>query len=492
MQSIIEELHQRVIRHPERLAIVRGGEQVGYAQLWTRIMAAAAGMANDGVVPGDRVLLAAQSVPEFAYGYFGAHLLGAVAVPLDPQAPPSRREEVFRRAAPKVGFGASRGEPESAVFMRDISELSDFPECQVGRSFPAIDEPADLLFTTGTTGRAKGVCLSHRNLAAAAAHINSVIRRADGDTEVLPLPLYHSFGLGRLRCNLIAGVTTVLVNGFRMPGEVFSTLARTGASGLCGVPAGFAILLRFGDRGLGAFAHQLRYVEIGSAPMPKEHKRALMGLLPTTELWMHYGLTEASRSVFGEFHRLGERLEAAGYPAPGVQVRIRGDDGADCQDGQTGTLWVRGDHVSAGYWNDPELTAATFVDGWLCTGDLARADVDGLIWLSGRKDDLVNVGGFKVSPIEVESVLELHPAVREAACIGVADRKEIAGQLLSAFLTLKPGFDQPDCDELAAWVAERLEPYKVPAEYMWIDSLPKTESGKLLRAVLRQQHASGR
>ena len=474
INSIVEAVAERAARHPDRAAVIAGARRVTYGRLWERARAAAGAFARAGVAPGDRVLLAAPGSPSFAYGYLGAHLLGAVAVPLDPHAPAPRREELIRRATPKLAFGPG---------FRDLEELESVPAGEDRFEMPATDQLADLLFTTGTTGRPKGVRLTHGNLAAAARHINAVIGNREEDVEVVPLPLYHSFGLGRLRCNLFGGGTVVLVDGFKLPGEIFSALDRHRATGLVGVPAGFAVLLRFGARGLGPFAGRLRYVEIGSAPMPPAHKRALMELLPRTELWMHYGLTEASRSAFIEFHRHRDRLDSAGLPAPGVRFRVRSGNGAEAGEGEPGLLWISGGHVSPGYWDDPELTARIFQDGWMCTGDVARIGSDGFVTLHGRKDDMINVGGYNVSPDEVERVLEEHPGVQEAACVGMADPRQIAGYVVQAFLVRRAGGAAEE--ELSAWVAARLEPYKVPIQYRWIDALPRTASGKLVRAKLR-------
>jgi long-chain acyl-CoA synthetase len=478
---VIETLARRALQHPERPALISGERRVTYGQLWERVRAAAGEFASCGVVPGDRVLLSAPSSPAFAYGYFGAHLLGAAAVPLDPQAPAPRREELIRRSSPKLAFGAGG--------IRAIEELESLPLGEGRFEMPAADRLADLLFTTGTTGRPKGVRLTHGNLAAAARHINSVIGNREGDVEVVPLPLYHSFGLGRLRCNLMAGGTVVLVDGFRLPGEIFSALERHRATGLVGVPAGFAVLLRFGARGLGPFAGRLSYVEIGSAPMPMAHKRALMDLLPRTELWMHYGLTEASRSAFIEFHRHRERLDTIGLAAPGVRFRIRAEDGLGLGEGQAGMLWISGGHVSPGYWDDPELSARIFQDGCMCTGDVAHIGPDGFVVLHGRKDDMINVGGYNVSPDEVERVLADHPGVQEAACVGMADPRQIAGEVVRAFVVPRPGCDRTAEDDLSRWVAARLEAYKVPVQYQWLDALPRTASGKLVRARLRDATA---
>jgi long-chain acyl-CoA synthetase len=324
---------------------------------------------------------------------------------------------------------------------------------------------------------------------AAALHINATIGSSEHDVEVLPLPLFHSFGLGRLRCNLLAGATTVLVDGFRFHGELFDLMERHCATGFVGVPAVFALLLRARGEGLAAFREQLRYIEIGSAPMPLEHKLALVELLPRTDLWMHYGLTEASRSSFIEFHRHRDRLESAGRPSPGVQVSVRDDVGNEQPAGQEGLIWIAGQHVSPGYWDDPELNAQTFKEGWVCSGDVGHLDEEGFLYVHGRRDDMINVGGFNVSPDEVERSLVEHPCVLDAACVGVPDSRGV-GKLVRAHVVHRPGCERPSDVELARWVAERLEPYKVPTMFVWQPQLPRTSSGKLIRATLRSEPTS--
>jgi long-chain acyl-CoA synthetase len=486
--TVIEALREQASRNPDSIALIANQRTITYSELWARAVAVACNLSERGIEPGHRILLVAPSVPEFAYGYFGAHLIGAIVVALDPSAPPARTNALIERVQPKVAFtaGALTG---ATCPVRSIEELGSLELKKRDFTLPSPDLVADLMFTTGTTGRPKGVRLTHGNLFASASHINEVIANQSGDVEVVPLPLNHSFGLGRLRCNILAGGTVVLVKGFRMPGEIFTALERNRATGLVGVPAGFAVLLRFGKRGLGPFAGQLRYIEIGSAPMPLEHKHALMELLPQTRLFMHYGLTEASRSTFIEFHRDRDHLDTVGKPAPRVRVEIRDEEGAVCTPGQVGMLWLSGAHIAAGYWEDQSLTASVFRNGWVRTGDMARLDENGFVYLHGRKDDMINVGGFNVWPDEVEQVLEMHPSIQEAGCVGMTDPRQIAGQVVAAYLVAKPGQASADDHELSEWVASRLEPYKVPAQYHWVSALPRSASGKLLRAQLRGNQA---
>lgn len=485
MQSLIETLSERASLHPARVALVADQRRVSYGELWQRVEAVAGAWARRGVERGDRILLCAPSAPAFAYGYFASHLLGAVAIPLDPSAPASRRAEIVERAGPELAYGPAQERDARLGETRAIDELEHLHARAAEHEPPAPDALADLLFTTGTTGRPKGVEITHQNLAVTVRRINEVIGTREGDVELLPLPLHHSFGLGRLRCCLAAGATVVLVDGFRLPGEIFRALELHRASGLAAVPAGLAVLLGFGARGLAPFADRLRYVEIGSAPMPLAHKRSLMELLPRTELWMHYGLTEAPRSCFVELHRHGERLDSAGRATPGVELRALHEDGSACAPGEAGELWIGGAHVARGYWGDPELGARSFRDGFVRTGDRAHLDDAGFLHLHGRIDDMINSGGYKVSPDEVERVLCEHPSIAEAACVGIPDPRGIAGQVVRAHLVPAGGCARPADRELARWVAERLEPYKVPTDYRWERILPRTASGKLVRRNLR-------
>jgi long-chain acyl-CoA synthetase len=328
--------------------------------------------------------------------------------------------------------------------------------------------------------------LTHRNILAAATNINAVLENDASDREVVPLPLSHSFGLGRLRCNMLAGGTIILVSGFKLPGEILGAMQRWKATGFAVVPAGMAVLVRFGQEELAGFANQLEYMEFGSAPMPLSTKQLLIDILPHTRVWMHYGLTEASRCTFIEFHDGRDHLDSIGKPTPNVEVRVVDAQGRDAAPGKPGEIVVKGGMVTAGYWKDPERTKRTLVDGWLHTGDLGHKDEQGYIYLHGRKGDMINVGGFNVSPVEVEDVLAQHPAIEQGACIGIPDPSEVSGEVVKVFV-VPNGEARPTRRELIDWLKPRLEPYKLPAAVEWVESLPKTGSGKLQRNLLRER-----
>ena len=487
--TLVAQLLDRARRSPEKLAIIAGEQTVTYGELRQRILAAAAELASLGVRPGDCVILAASGTPAFAYGYFATHLIGAVAVPLDPQAPDTRLAHVAGRVEPRAIFAARAYEHATLGPVRAIDDLAGLESNGDEPQGPGLDDLADLLFTTGTSGAPKGVMLTHRNILAAATNINGVLGNDASDREVVPLPLSHSFGLGRLRCNALAGGTVILVGGFKLPGESLNAMERWKATGFAVVPAGMAVLVRFGQEELAGFSDQLKYMEFGSAPMPLATKQLLIEILPRTRVWMHYGLTEASRCTFIEFHDSREFLDSIGKPTPNVEVRVVDEQNRDMPHGAPGEIIVKGGMVTAGYWQDPERTAKTLVDGWLHTGDLGYKDEQGYVYLHGRKGDMINVGGFNVSPVEVEEVLAQHAAIEQGACIGIPDPSEVSGEVVTVFLVPRIGQARPTRRELGDWLKPRLEPYKIPAAVEWVESLPKTGSGKLQRGVLREREA---
>jgi long-chain acyl-CoA synthetase len=346
------------------------------------------------------------------------------------------------------------------------------------------------MFTSGSTGSPKGVMLSHGNILAAATNINAFIGNGADDREVLTLPLSHSFGLGRLRCNLLAGGTTILVPGLTYPALTLQALAGHAATGLAFVPAGAALMLRLGEKFAAAASH-LRYVEIGSAQMEIQLKRELMRVLPRTRLCMHYGLTEASRSAFIEFHADQDHLASVGKPTPNVEIRIVDAVGRDVPAGSTGLIQVRGGTTMAGYWQDPARTRSTLVgDGWLRTGDLGCFDAQGYLYFKGRDDDLINVGGRKVYPLTVENAANGIDGVDECACVAGVDPEGLLGEVPVLYVVPRPESDLTE-SMLLGRLRAVLAPYAMPRRIHLVETLPKTDSGKIRRAALRQPGAEG-
>ena len=488
---LIESLLAHADALPGRPAIVTAEETVAYGEFARRILSAAARIARVIGGRGERVVLCGPNSSHLAAAYFAVHAAGGVAVLLDADAPAdavrAAAEDSEARLLLLAGTRGAGVSPASAAGtaapqVEDLADVSRLDESRPLASPRAnLAEPADLLYTTGTTGRRKGVLLTHENIAQAAVNINAFVGTLADDREAMPLPLAHSFGLGRLRVMALAGHCLLLMPGMRNPALFLKQVLDARATGLALVPAGFDLILRMTRERLGDARGHLRYVEIGSAAMPPGTRAKLVELLPATRICHHYGLTEASRAAFLEYHADRAHESAIGRPSPNVEMAVRDDQGHDLPDGQQGQLVVRGRMVMQQYWKQPELTREVVRDGWLHTGDRGWRDAEGYYHLTGRQSDVVNVAGRKVDPEEVEQALNAHPAVVESACIGAADPQGIAGECLKAFVVLRS--DVRD-EQLIDWLRQRLEEYKVPRIWQRVERIAKTPSGKIQRHLM--------
>jgi long-chain acyl-CoA synthetase len=277
----------------------------------------------------------------------------------------------------------------------------------------------------------------------------------------------------------------ILTPGFQFPKQLFEAITRWTATGLSFVPAAWSLLTRLTGERLATFSSQLRYIEIGSAAMPRAEKERLARLFPRTRICMHYGLTEASRSAFIEFHEAGDRLDSIGRPAPNVAIRIVDDEGREVGPRQGGRIQIGGEHVTLGYW---EIDAGERLGGGLIySGDLGYRDEDGYLYLCGREDDVINIGGRKVHPSEIEQALLGHERVGDAVCVGVPD--PLTGEAVRAFLVAAEGQGElPSAGMLASFLTGRLEPHKIPSAFEWIAAIPRNGSGKVQRRAVAALH----
>lgn len=461
---------------PLKIALFQGQTEVSYEQLWKEINKSASWF-RQNAKQGDRVIISASKNIEFVYTYFGAHLAGMICVPIDPETNETRLKRIQEVARPQLIIGELRNHGE-----KELIPFSDVKsEREYEFDFPIDSNVADLLFTTGTTGLPKGVALTYANQMAAADNINTFIGNMADDIEMLALPISHSFGLGRLRCVFAKGATLVLLGSFASMKKFFGEMERCHVTGFGMVPASWAYILKMSGEKIGQFAHQLKYIEIGSAFMPLENKQKLMSLLPHTRICMHYGLTEASRSAFISFHDDVEHLMSAGRPSPNTEIAVFSEQGKCLTNNEDGEICVRGGHVCSDYWGLPkEEFQKDFFDGYFRTGDWGHIDDEGYIHLISRKKEIINVGGKKVSPIEVEEVLNEMEGVVESACVGVHD--DVLGEVVKAFCVCSK---RVDFEEVKKTMMKKLEGYKIPAFFETIESLPKTQNGKIQRLLLK-------
>jgi len=289
--------------------------------------------------------------------------------------------------------------------------------------------------------------------------------------------LNHVFGLGRLLCVLSSGGTAILVDGLQSPGRIFRALERHRATSFCCVPSAIAMLLELTGDLLGEYRGLLRYIETASAPLPAAHQERLLQLLPDTRLYAAYGLTEAAGSIVFNELRSAPKPGSLGRPGCGVEAGVS----------ESGRLRFRGPMVMKGYWRNEPETARVLVDGWLLTNDIGALDGEGSLFLLGRKEELISIGGLKVAPAEIENAVREHPQIKECACVGRPDSGGWGGEKVLAFVVPRQQEARPSSEELVRFLRSRLETHKIPREFEWIDELPKTPTGKLQRSLLKER-----
>lgn len=475
--TILNTLKNHSIEYSDKCALIEGERHVTYSQLWSNICKAASYYSRSNS-KGDRVILSASKSIDFVFSYFGAQLAGLITLPIDPSINELRLNRIITSAHPEGIYGT--------LFQKDLPiDVTPFPDLteEIESTFdtPSSDEIADILFTTGTTGLPKGVVLTHGNEYATACNINEFIKNTSEDVELLALPISHSFGLGRMRCTLVKGGTVVILGSFANVKRFFKEIEKHHVTGFGMVPASWEYIKKMSGDKLSTYANQLHYIEIGSAPMSKDEKTHLSSLLPTTRICMHYGLTEASRCTFLNFHEDMEHINSIGKPTPNVDIRIYSEEGQPLPPLKEGEICAKGGNVCYDYWgNHHDEYINSFYEGYFRTGDWGYMSEDGYFYLISRKKELINVGGKKLSPLEVEEVINSIPGIQESACIGIQDN--VLGEAVKAFVVRTDTNLTPD--QILDICRHQLEGYKVPTQIEFIDKLPKTSSGKLQRLLL--------
>jgi fatty-acyl-CoA synthase len=477
-------LDDRARNTPGRVAIVFGDDEVTYRALADRSSRIAAAIAARSVRRGARVASLTENSPDHVALLFACAKLGLALQPLNWRLAPAEVRHQLEDAEPALlvlapgheELAEAAGGPVPRASFADLDDDGDLPDVDVE------DDDALLLsYTSGTTGKPKGAVLTHANCFWTNLSFDRTSGIADDDVVFQVLPQFHSGGWNVQP--LLAwwkGATVVLEPSFDAE-RALRLIEERRVTTMMGVPATYLFMAErpeFSTTDLTS----LRLAVVGGAPMPESllerwHERGVA-------IVQGYGLTEAAPNVLClPPEDAARRLGYAGKPYPHVDVALRDPDTGELLEGQaTGELVVRGPNVFAGYWRNPEATAAAFADGWLLTGDLAERDGEGYYRIVGRLKDLVISGGENVYPAEIEDVLHAHPAVSEAAVVGVPDERW--GEACHAFVVLRAGAVADEA-ELLEWCRGRLARFKVPKAVAFVDALPRSSLDKVLKDELR-------
>lgn len=539
--SIVENIAHHAANTPDVLSLADGKQAFTYRKLWNHIYGLSQKLKELGVTRESCVVVECDQSARYMICEFAIQLLGGVFVPLEKNAASSRAaeiaidteavlyigkelpEEALRETARAISFlplssidthaweeapvpmssahdctanqpGDSEKHPMFSAHGCPAERLADNPSpalCEI--DFPASDQIAEILFSTGTTGKSKGIVLTHGNDIALAENVMYGVQMKKGNVELIPMPLSHSHGLRRTYANLVMGNSAVFTDGVTLLKKVFNLMEQYHVTSMDLSPSMLSIIFKLSKDRLGDYADQIDYIQLGSAPLPEKDKIHLSRILPKTRLYNFYGSTEAGCSCLLDFNSMSGKPGCIGKPAVNARFIVVDEHRNEIKSSpdNPGFLASAGSINMKEYFKAPELTAAAMENGFIYTKDLGYIDEEGYVYMLGRKDDVINYGGIKISPEEIESVVIQNPAIRDCACIPVKDA--LTGQAPKLLIVPEGRENAANTptiyDEKAfkAFLAANLDASKQPKYIEIVDEIPRTFNGKIKRNVLLER-----
>jgi acyl-CoA synthetase (AMP-forming)/AMP-acid ligase II len=476
------------------VAIAHRDTVLTYAQLRQRVLRLAGALVADGHKKGERIGIWSENSPFFVTAYLGAIRAGLVAVPFQTDIQPETFAKIVADAEIKTIFVSQRfgnrlqpWAQELGVTLLPEARWQDPPE--TAASLPEITPERDLaalMFTSGSTGAPKGVMVTHRNIECNSRDIIDYMGLQPADRVMVVLPFHYCFGASLLHTHLMAGGSVVLNNDFRLyPETVLREIQQRECTGLAGVPSVYQLLLRKSRFRELAFP-KLRWFQQAGGKLPNPCIAEVLESFPQVRFYLMYGQTEATaRLSYLPPERLSDKLGSIGLGLPSTKLEVLKPDGTAVMPGsaETGEIVATGDNIALGYWHDPAETARFFRNGRLYTGDIARVDGDGFIFIVEREREMIKSGGNRVSAKEVEDVIAEIREVVEVAVLGTPD--DLLGEAIQACLVLAPQARMTP-EEVKSHCRKRLPAFKVPENVFFLKALPQNSSGKVLKPKLRE------
>jgi long-chain acyl-CoA synthetase len=497
--NIAELLLEGRQRYGKRVTVHFDGGELTNFEMIHRAEQLAKVLLDAGVLPGDRVMVMMLNCPEVIQAFHALWRIGAVAVPVTPHWVAREVRYVVEHSGARVLLTSPLLAAKVREATADISppvQLFVFGDTDVpgtcnlatlveqaerfGETFPAeMSDPALFVYTSGTTGQPKGVVLTHGGIR---ANVESMMQTLGHDSETVTmiiLPLSHVFGILRMNMAAVNGAPCVILPSFD-PKHVLQAIERYCVGLFAAVPTMLTSLLNHPERA-NYDCSSLRWVESGGAPLPEELRLEFQREF-NCRIKEGYGLSEASCALTSFRYDEPYRAFSVGKALLGVTISIQDDNDQPLLPEQEGEICAKGENIMQGYWQDPVATQSAIRDGWLHTGDVGRMDADGFLYITGRKKDLIIKGGENIAPRALEDALYEHPSVAEAAVIGIRD--PLYGEDICAVVVLRAG-KTATSEELQQHVAKYVNKFRVPAKVLFLDALPKSPIGKILKRELR-------
>lgn len=498
MYTLLKKIMEIANTAPDRTAICLKEKQVSYGELCKLVVLCGNKLKKMGLKNGDRVVLSAVSKPELFVIYLGVQYAKGVAVFLDKNATMETASYICEDTNAFICFTNKKIESVNynacslKTFYNEICDLDEMVDISAEMNIYSIPDEnalAEMIFTTGTTGKPKGVMLSYKAVYSIMMNTIEGIGMDKDERVLVPLPLNHSFALRVVRSVLYLGGMVVLQNGIGFGMEVLKNQEMYDCTGIVLVTASLDILEGQMQERFSEIMGRFKYIEVSAGNLPINWRKKLTQMLPNTVIHNTWGSSESGGALFlnvTDAINNNKHVMATGHPLPSVQICTLNEEREpfeSCKE-HPGRLALKGDMVMLGYWNRPELNKEMFVDDWLITSDMVYTDSDGYVYMLGRADDIINVGGEKVSPIEIETVACEFEGIKECACIGVEDKKGSMGFVSVLFVVSNKAIFSED--ELKKFLSTKLERYKIPNYYKIISKLPRNAMEKIDRKILKK------
>jgi len=478
--SIVEAVRRHASENPGRTAVIASDGRLTYRALWDRVRGFAAHLALAGLQKGECVVMRAEQTCAFTVCHLATHLSGGIFTPLEKRAPDARLYEILNQTGARYLISAADEDTPGRI----DSRLALFP--LKARDFPMPEggDPAELLFTTGTTGAAKGVLCSHRSVAAVAENLVYGMGYKQDTLIAVPGPVSHANAIRKLASTFLNGSAVLLLDGMNDLAAFFRALDEHPVTALCLPPSAIRMILSLSGDRLGRYRDQIDFVESGTAPLSEADKARMKALLPKSRLYNSYGTSEAGSCCMFDYNAIDGGEGCIGAPAVNARFEIVDDERRPIESSpeRAGLIAIRGDMMMTGYWRDPELTRQTLSDGLLFTSDIGYFDERGMVHVVGRQGDVINVAGRKVTPDAIEQAALALDDVADCGCARAAD--PLTGEAPVLYVVMKPerSFSPAAIREA---LAARLEDYMLPRRILEREKLPRAENGKLQRKLLK-------
>jgi len=483
--SIIDKILEYEKSQPDKVCLIDDFCKVTYKQYVEKIRKYAQGLYEKGLKPKDIVVIEACPTIEYLAIQMAIYLIGAVFVPIEQHCAKEKIDMFIKNTSAKavITLRDNKYEVEICMTYEDIKEFeSKMP--YIPQKCIKEDDICEILFSTGTTGKEKGIIITHQNNIALAENVIHGVKMEKDNVELIACPMNHSHGLRRYYANMYNGSTVVLLGNIMNIKRFIELLNDYKVNSIDLVPAALSIILHLTKEKLAEYKEQIRYIQFGSAPLKGEDKTKICELLPNTRLYNFYGSTESGCIAIYDFNCKKSKSNCIGKPTYNANILITDENRNIIMSSKDNSGYIAsyGKMNMIGYWNDEDETKKVLADGIIYSNDVAYFDEDGEILLLGRKGDIINVGGHKVSPNEIEDVVRNIERVADCAVIPVEDK--FKGNVPKLFVQMEKGYEFNPVS-IRDFIMANLEPYKVPQYIEQIDKIPRSYNGKILRRELK-------